>query len=178
MDKKDKPQNNSGNKNIMSNKDNGNNKELGKEQQKNEGDGNMEAFMTSNCFNFPTLEDIKSCIKNIIESHKAVKQQDFIMKLRKELEDVKFNYETFSENDGSYTFSLKDVDIVVNGRTYNETLNLLIEDLREYCQDYCDDLDYWYSDENRRSHIKYILKVLIYTNDELKKDFICQNGQN
>ena len=149
-----------------------------RDEQNTKGDDKMEVFMTSNCFNFPTLEDIKSCIKNIIESHKAVKQQDFIMKLRKELENVKFNYETFSENDGSYTFSLKDIDIVVNGQTYNETLNLLIEDLREYCQDYCDDLDYWYSDKNRRSHIKYILKVLIYTNDELKKDFICQNGQN
>jgi hypothetical protein len=64
MDKKDKPQNNSGNKNIMSNKDNENNKELGKEQQKNEGDGD-------------TMSSISMPVKTILRVDPE-KKEDFI----------------------------------------------------------------------------------------------------
>lgn len=149
------------------------------EEQRGMGDDAVEAFMINNvCLNLPTLENIKKCIKSIIDSHKMASEKNFAEKLRKALEDVKFEYETFVEDDGSYTFSLKDMDIAVNGRSRNEALNLLIADVIEYCHDYCDDLDYWYSDVDRRSHVKYVLKVLLYDDNELKKDFICQSGQN
>ena len=94
------------------------------------------------------------------------------------LKGVKFNYEQFIEDDNSYTLSLKDIDIAVNGDTFNEALDKLISDLKEYCLEYYEDLDYWHYAPNRKAHFPLILKTLVSkSDDELKKEFLCLDGQ-
>jgi len=95
------------------------------------------------------------------------------------LKDVKFKFEEFKENDNSYTLSLEDIDIAVNAATFDEALDLLVSDLKEYCLEYYDELDYWHSAPNRKAHFPLVLKTLVCkSDDELKKEFICLAGQN
>lgn len=94
------------------------------------------------------------------------------------LKDIKFEFHAYIEEDKSYTLSLDALTIAVNGKTYDEALNLLIHDVREYSMEYYDDLDYWHSAPNRKAHFPYVIKTLVSnSDDELKRDFICLDGQ-
>ncbi len=94
------------------------------------------------------------------------------------LKDIKFKFVEFKEDDNSYTLSLEDIDIAVNAATFDEALNLLVSDLKEYCLDYYEELDYWHSAPNRKDHFPLVLKTLVCkSDDELKKEFICRAGQ-
>lgn len=70
------------------------------------------------------------------------------------VDDVTFNIEEFTEDDGSITLSLVDFDTVVNGKTKDEATKLLIKDLRGYVQDYFEEPEVWGQDEHRASQIK------------------------
>lgn len=95
------------------------------------------------------------------------------------LAGVKFKFKKFIENDNSCTLSLEDIDIAVNGKTFENALDLLVSDLKEYCLEYYEDLDYWHSAPNRKAHFPLILKTLVsQSDDELKREFICLDGQS
>jgi len=94
------------------------------------------------------------------------------------LRNIKFEFNVFIEEDKSYTLSLDSLSIAVNARTYEETIDLLISNVKEYCSEYYEDLDFWHSAPNRKSHFPYVIKTLVSESDEeLKKDFICLAGQ-
>lgn len=94
------------------------------------------------------------------------------------LKDVKFEFNAFIEDDESCTLSLDALSIAVNAKTYEEALDLLISDVKEYCSEYYEDLDFWHSAPNRKAHFPYVIKTLVSESDEeLKKDFICLAGQ-
>lgn len=85
---------------------------------------------------------------------------------------IEFKFKAILEVDNSYTLSLDDIDIVVNATNFDEALDLLVSDFKEYCLEYYEDLDYWHSAPNRKSHLKYVMKALNYkTVEELKKEF-------
>ena len=95
------------------------------------------------------------------------------------VEDVVFPAETFVEDDGSVTLSLDDYDRVVNGKDREEALAAMVAELREYAQEYYDDIRFWSSDQLRRKQIKGILKVLLTEKDEaLKESIRCQAGES
>ena len=95
------------------------------------------------------------------------------------VEDVVFRAETFLEDDGSVTLSLVDYDLVVNGKDREDALTAMVTDLREYAQEYYDNIHFWSSDLLRRKQIKGILKVLLTEKDEaLKESIRCQAGES
>lgn len=130
-------------------------------------------------------KDWGNFIDNVIRKKPMVvkRSRDYFMSIsipmvEELLKDIKFKVEEFIEDDTSYTLSLKDIDIAVNAATLDEALDLLLKDLKEYCLDYYEDLDYWHSAPNRKDHFSLVLKILISnSDDELKKEFICQAGQ-
>lgn len=77
------------------------------------------------------------------------------------LEPYTFTFSEFVEEDDSVTLSLNEIDIVVNGETKEDSLNILENDLKEYAQEYYDDFEYYFSSLNRKSHYPYVLKVLL-----------------
>ncbi|MGJ7045401.1 hypothetical protein HNR52_001602 [Thermoanaerobacterium thermosulfurigenes] len=90
-----------------------------------------------------------------------------------------FTANILNEDDGTVTISLNEIDIVVNGKDENEALNLLVDDMIEYAEDFYNDFQYWYSAPNRREHLPYVLNILLQDNPEgVKKLIKCQHGKN
>ncbi len=92
--------------------------------------------------------------------------------------DVVFSVDKYIEEDGSVTLSLDGFDILANEKNETLAIHSLIRDLREYALEYYEDIEFWTSDLNRRKQMRYILKVLLNDDNELKESFICQAGKN
>ena len=94
------------------------------------------------------------------------------------LEAYKFHIEIFREDDGSYTASVKEIDIICNGPTKEVLIQNVITDLRDYASDYYEEFDYWYSSMNRKEHAPYVMKILLSTDKQLMEALICHIGKN
>jgi len=88
---------------------------------------------------------------------------DFLSAL---VDNCVFTAERFVESDGSITLSLDQIDIVANAPTETEAITELANDLQEYAMDYYDHYSEWSVAPNRKSHLPYVIKLLI-TNDLL-----------
>jgi hypothetical protein len=75
--------------------------------------------------------------------------------------------ERFVEDDGSVTLSLDQIDISANAPTETEAVSILAGDLREYAMDYYDHYSEWSIAPNRKSHMPYVIKLLI--SNKIKK---------
>lgn len=99
--------------------------------------------------------------------------------LKELLKAYTFTAELFREDDGTFTASLKEIDIIVNGTNEEEALRLLATDMSEYAEDFYNEFEYWFSAPNRRGHLPYVLNILIQDNLEGVKEIIkCQVGKN
>lgn len=99
--------------------------------------------------------------------------------LKELLRAYTFNATTFIEDDETVTASLNEIDIIVNGNNKEEAFNLLADELLEYSNEYYDELHYWFLSNNRKSHLPYILNVLLQDDKEGVKNLIkCQAGEN
>ena len=131
-------------------------------------------------------KDWGNFIDNVIRNKPIVvkRSRDYFMGISVSMMDellksFKFKFEKIEEDDSSCTLSLNDIDIVVNAMTFDEALDLLVSDLKEYCSEYYEELDYWHSAPNRKEHLPLVLKTLVCkSDDELKKEFICLVGQS
>lgn len=75
-----------------------------------------------------------------------------------------------TEEDGIIVGTLEGFDIVSYGNTKQEVVHNLAEDLLEYSQDYINDFKLFYNAPNRKSHFRYVLKVLLASSiDEIKE---------
>ena len=93
--------------------------------------------------------------------------------------DVGFTAVMYVESDDSITLSLDEFDIIVNGKDQEEALNKLVNDLKEYAEEYYDQIEFWYNDPQRRGHFKGVIKVLLTDDDQqLKETIQCQLGEN
>lgn len=93
--------------------------------------------------------------------------------------DIGFTALMYPENDGSITLSLNEYDIVVNGKDHEEALNNLVSDLREYAEEYYDQIEFWYHDPQRKNQFKGIIKVLLTDDDQqLKETIQCLPGES
>ena len=111
----------------------------------------------------------KQMVKALISQ---AKNGDLPKYLVEELEtDYPFTVSKLTEDDGSTRLSINevDIDVTVNGETLEEAAKILDEDLKEYVQEYCDNLDE-YLDSQRDSEYLYILRVLdaVVRNKEIK----------
>jgi hydroxymethylpyrimidine pyrophosphatase-like HAD family hydrolase len=71
-----------------------------------------------------------------------------------------FHAKIFTEEDGSVTISLDELDLVENGKNKAEALQKLASAILEYAEDYYEDFSYW-SRGDRRAHIPYVIKALV-----------------
>jgi len=90
-----------------------------------------------------------------------------------------FTAEVYKEDDGTITMSLNEIDLVVNADNEKEALEKLAVELIEYARDYYNDFQYWFSATNRKSHLPYVLHVMLQDNIEGVKGLIrCRPGEN
>ena len=88
-----------------------------------------------------------------------------------------FNVRLFTEDNGTITASLDEIDIVENGITELDAKKKLAESLKEYSEDYYNDFTFW-SRGDRKSHIPYIFKTLLLGDtDKIGGEFVCRHGE-
>ncbi|MBQ7594091.1 MAG: hypothetical protein IJU48_07045 [Synergistaceae bacterium] len=90
------------------------------------------------------------------------------------LEPLTFTISFVTEDDGSFTASLEELDIFVNASSKDECMKLLLDDMKEYAQDFYSEFNFWSSAPNRKKHIPYVLKILSTPDDKLLNDMKCQ----
>jgi antitoxin YefM len=79
------------------------------------------------------------------------------------LEAYRFTYTFDHEVDGSFSGSLDQIDIVANGKTLEELENQFVDSLLEYANDY---FVHFFEAKNRKSHLPYVLRVLLQSDRE------------
>ncbi len=94
------------------------------------------------------------------------------------LAGYKYYAKKYTEEDGSVTLSLVDIDIVVNDHDEVSAKKRLAENIKEYAEEFYEEFSVWSSAPNRKSHIPYIVKALTLNTDEISEDIVCQNGKN
>jgi hypothetical protein len=93
--------------------------------------------------------------------------------------DVKYVADEFLEEDGSVTLSLRDMDIIANGKDILSAKKALVQDILEYADEYYAEYQQYYAAPNRKAHLPYIMKALTAKNpEELEEAVLCQPGRN
>jgi len=92
--------------------------------------------------------------------------------------NVYFDAQRFTEEDGSVTVSLVDMDIVANGRDEPEAKERLAADIKEYADDYYRHYKRWSMAPNRKNHIPYVIKALMLSLGEIGELIRCRTGKN
>ena len=88
-----------------------------------------------------------------------------------------FNAQVYTEDDGSITVSLDEIDLFENGVNEAEALENLSKAILEYSEDYYADYVYW-SRGNRKAHKPYVFKALILNDIEKIGGLIkCRHGE-
>jgi len=82
---------------------------------------------------------------------------------------IEFTTKKFTENDGSITLALGEIDIIENGVTEQDAKVKLAAAILEYENDFCKEYNYWSIAENRKAHIPYVLKTKNMTTDDIIK---------
>ncbi|MGI6298223.1 MAG: hypothetical protein ACOX1T_03315 [Saccharofermentanales bacterium] len=93
------------------------------------------------------------------------------------LED-KLRITLMTEDDGSVTGVVEQLDITGNAADEDQLIKELADEVIAYAQDYYEEFSYWYSAPNRREHLPYVLAVLACEPDNVVKElFECQVGK-
>lgn len=86
--------------------------------------------------------------------------------------DVSFKVTVDREVDGSFILLVEGYDVIATRRTLEEATQAVINDLREYVQDYFNEVEIWSKDKQRASQLKELLFILVTVSDEeLKRHF-------
>ena len=84
-----------------------------------------------------------------------------------------------TEEDGSITLALNEIDLVENGKDEKDARKKLASAILEYAEDYYSDFSYWGSTPNRKSHIPYVFKALFIGDiQKIGESIRCQAGKN
>lgn len=99
------------------------------------------------------------------------KKSERVLVLRVDLQKMLLSHfslipEIISEENNSVTLSLDQLELYVNGNSFEEAVDILIADLKFYAQDYIQRSQLFLHAPNRRSHFPYVLRVLLCENDE------------
>ena len=94
------------------------------------------------------------------------------------LEQYVFHANTITENDGSITLSLDEIDLVENASTEKEAVEKMAYSILEYSMDFYSDFSFW-ARGNRKAHVPYVFKALILNNaSEIGGLIQCRHGEN
>lgn len=92
--------------------------------------------------------------------------------------DYTFEAEVYQEDDGTFTVTLQGFDLVENGETKDETLDLMVDELIEYAREFSENFQKYIHAPNRRNHFPYIMNVLAQDDIESVKGLIqCPVGE-
>ncbi len=95
------------------------------------------------------------------------------------LSAYQFTAEKYSENNGSITLSLNEIDLAENGTDEQNARLNLAKSILEYSMEYYNNYELYSHSPNRKKHIPYIFKALIIDNPQEIGDMIqCQDGKN
>ncbi len=95
------------------------------------------------------------------------------------LQAYQFTALKYTEDDGSVTLSVNEIDIIENGRDEQEARLNAGKAILEYALDYYNEYEVFSRSPNRRKHVPYILKALIEDSPEKIGDMLrCQDGKN
>ena len=89
----------------------------------------------------------------------------------------KFHADIFTEDDGSITISLNEIDLVENDIDEKSARLKLAHSILEYSEDYYNDFTYW-ARGNRLAHVPYVIKSLILNDVNKIEGLIeCRSGK-
>lgn len=95
------------------------------------------------------------------------------------LSNITFTANEFTEDDGSITICLNEIDLIENGCTIEDARDKMSKSILDYAKDYYDEFSFWASAPNRSSHIKYVLLALILNDYKKIRELIkWQPGKN
>jgi antitoxin YefM len=90
----------------------------------------------------------------------------------KEINEIVLKYKLHikyeKEDNGDIIAFFKEIDLVVSAKNKQEAIKLLLNDLKEYAVDYLNNFDLYFNSPNRKSHLPYILHVMLTKEDDLK----------
>ena len=85
----------------------------------------------------------------------------------------------YKEDDGSYTASLKHMDLAENAGTREETLTAMSRAILDYSEEYYDNYELYSRSPNRSSHLPYVTKALLLGSAEkIREEIVWQSGTN
>ncbi len=91
--------------------------------------------------------------------------------------DYKYHFIMEKEDDGSITGFIKELGLADNAPTKDDCIDSLINSMKDYALDYYSEFSYWSKAPNRVSHIPYVLKILVSSDDMIREDVVCQDGE-
>ncbi len=94
------------------------------------------------------------------------------------LRDYKFHITFDEEEDGSITGYEEELQLVENAPDRETCIAGMISAMRDYALDFYREFAYWSQAPNRVSHIPYVIKLLISSDEAIAEDIQCQNGKN
>lgn len=94
------------------------------------------------------------------------------------LSAYQFSADRYTENDGSVTLALREIDLAANAACEEEVKKELAQSILEYAEDFYSNFSAWSSAPNRKAHIPYVFKALLIGNpDRLEVKVLCQGGE-
>ncbi|NLC85101.1 MAG: hypothetical protein GX749_08510 [Ruminococcaceae bacterium] len=124
------------------------------------------------------------CFREKVQKPKLIKRsRDLIFAinfdmLKEILLEDKLQITLMTEDDGSVTGGVEQLDITGNAADEDQLIKELADEVIAYAQDYYEEFSYWYSAPNRREHLPYVLAVLACEPDNVVKElFVCQVGK-
>lgn len=124
-------------------------------------------------FNDDIIREGPRFVKRNRDSWAAVSTEHF----QKMLADYTFNLNIFNEEDGSVTVTIEGFDLVENGDTLEDAIDLIIEELINYAEDYMADFNKYFNSPNRKHHFPYVMNVLTQSDKDMVKELVeCPVG--
>lgn len=95
------------------------------------------------------------------------------------LKIYEFTAEKFTEDDGSVTLSLNEIDLIENGTDEQSARLNMGKAILEYAVDYYNEYELYSHTPNRKQHIPYIFRALIMDEPkEIGACIQCRDGKN
>ena len=120
-----------------------------------------------------------SFIDNVVRFKPAVvkRNRDYLAAISLEhfelvLTHYRFTLEYEKEADGSFSGSLKELDLLANADSLEALKTEIIEELVEYAHEYMNEFEKYFNAPNRKHHFPYVMRVVIQKDKEVIRGLI------
>lgn len=120
-----------------------------------------------------------SFIDNVVRFKPAVvkRNRDYLAAISLEhfelvLTHYRFTLEYEKEADGTFSGSLKELDLLANADSLEALKTEIIEELVEYAHEYMNEFEKYFNAPNRKHHFPYIMRVVIQKDKEVLRGLI------